>query len=593
MNLESKPFKAKLECLIPQPAITDQVDFSLLDSIKRPPMCFELENSDGTITPETLLKYDVTLDYAAQYCMNYNIAKQDESLQRGLSWMHSKISNLILQLDLDGRDPDLVIYDLKATVIMAFHGVLLGYGSVVEWVETFNNSPTIRGSLSAITNTMIAPPYEYRVASVYRMLSMFSDAYYADRGETHKACTTQSLYALFRELQMDHLNSMVPPCVYQPTHGFLEGMSFEFSESLFITVGWDGQELRASYLSHDASSKRNYATVNMFACTFRLYLDFRIKVKKNHERFAFEEMLTYFRQYKFFSKVVFICDNLNTTSDIERLIINSGANYMMPLATNNGNKPVLQRSKDIMQANVNSPALHFFDNYTNTEHGVHGGKGHGRIEHVQVKALSRNNSDVNGDWTAILNKYPSAQSIVFQDKVKEEVRNNYSKEALAKLNAGKDTSEEWRKNHQRYVTNLDVDQPEIFDQVLCILNKKWLYESGHYVVDENLGQDRRQITGTARIITRVGFNKISYNFTTSVRDQMFERAKSIPAGGAKTRNASRPPSYRQVYTRLRSCPLEYLHYLAAYSRQHLKQTIGQQSKLEAEQPPDVCYHTLV
>ena len=582
MTPDSQTFTAKLECLIPQPAIAEQEGGSILDSIKRHPLCCELENSDGTITPETLLKYDVSKEYAEYFCLTYNNAKQDEYTQRSLAWLHAKISHLIVNFEL-------VIYDMTATVTMAFHGTLLGHGSVVDWIEEFNSNPAIRGALSATTNTMIAPPYKYRVASVYRMLSMFSDAYYTESGETRKAGTMQALYDLFRELQMDHLNSLVPPSVYQPTHGFLEGMCFEFSEAIFIAIGWDGQELRASYLPHGASNKRNYATVNLFACTFRIYLDFRIKVKKNHEREAFEEMLAYFRQYKFFSKVVFLCDNLNTTSDIARLVVASGANYLFPLANNNGNQPVLERVELLLQVNANSPALHFFDNYTNTEHGSHGGKGHGRIERVQVKALSRNNSEVNGDWTAILNKYPSAQSIVGRDKVKEEVRNNYTDEALAKLNAGKATDEEQRKNHPRYITNIDVDKPEMFDQVLCCLNERWLYETGHFVVDENLDQDRRQITGTAKIITRVGFNKISYNVATWVRDQMFEKAKSVPARGAEIRNASRPPSYAQVYTHLRSNPLEYLRYLASYSRQHLKQTVRQQSNQVDEQPPDACY----
>ena len=60
MTPDSQTFTAKLECLIPQPAIAEQEGGSILDSIKRHPLCCELENSDGTITPETLLKYDVS-----------------------------------------------------------------------------------------------------------------------------------------------------------------------------------------------------------------------------------------------------------------------------------------------------------------------------------------------------------------------------------------------------------------------------------------------------------------------------------------------------------------------------------------------------
>ena len=95
------------------------------------------------------------------------------------------------------------------------------------------------------------------------------------------------------------------------------------------------------------------------------------------------------------------------------------------------------------------------------------------------------------------------------------------------------------------------------------LNERWLYETAHYIVDENLNQDRLQISNEQRLTTRLGWNKISVDALSHTREQLFEERKNRPARGLKRRCASRPPSYDGVCAILTN-PLKFIEHISNF-----------------------------
>ena len=48
---------------------------------------------------------------------------------------------------------------------------------------------------------------------------------------------------------------------------------------------------------------------------------------------------------------------------------------------------------------------------------------------------------------------------------------NYSKDGLDVLNAHYENNPDFAQRHQLMITNIDVDQPENLEKILCVLNE--------------------------------------------------------------------------------------------------------------------------
>ena len=367
----------------------------------------------------------------------------------------------------------------------------------------------------------------------------------------------ERLYNLFGTLRNRNQTSKLADILleFNPAYGFLRNEYFKFSTPRFIVIGFDGQELRATYLEKDGSSSSNYTTVNVFNCTFMCSLAFRIRTKKNHEREAFLEMLERIKKDFDLSQVIFVADALNTTPEIVQAIQAAGAYFLLTVKGNNGNKQLRATMLKLFEINQNSENMHTFVSKPFTEVGL----AHGRQEQVTIRAIKLSNcaneaslldDQLSASLSNSFSKYPQAVSIMSYDKDTAKKRKSYSKEALAKLNKCSKTEEKQR--HSLAITNVDVDFGENFLKLVCARAELWLYEVAHFHTDGNLEQDRIQLCNENSIIARVGMNKIALDLA------IFARHHFHVDDGTK-----RAPSVHDTFSRLQD-PSTFLDLLTEF-----------------------------
>lgn len=479
--------------------------------------------------------------------------------------LNGAVSEHVAERNKDWRYAAYVTYDFTTTIMIAFIGCLLGFTSIKKWIEHLNSNISTRALITALFPKALNPSEPYDHNSVYRIIAMFAEASYGEREEANQAKGgAKALHDFLKNLKLFQGGTEVDLFSYAPLSGFLNGATMRFSSKRYICIGFDGQELRASFLPEDGSSRENFTSVNLFDCTHMCSIDFRIRTKKNHEREAFLEMLEELVKDGIdLSMVVFVADALNTTTEIVDAIQDAGAHYLLTIKNNNGNKAlralVHQGFKDLDANEIKT--------YTSQVQ-----KAHGRIEQVTVQAISCtqlqskpdlfNPEALHANLSDPLSKYQGIKSIIKFDKQSEEYRNSYSEEGLAALNAEPvskaESEKEQMKRHRVMITDIDISEGENFEKILCVLNELWMYEVGHYFTDENLDQDRLQMSAENRIITRVGFNKIALDFGLHVREQMQAAWNAVPG-----HNRKRKPSLQDAYAVL-SDPINLLDYLCSF-----------------------------
>ena len=365
------------------------------------------------------------------------------------------------------------------------------------------------------------------------------------------------LYNFFGSLRNPNQTSKLASILmeFNPAYGFLRNECFKLNSPRFIVIGFDGQELRATYLEQNGSSSSNYTTVNVFNCTFMCSLDLRIRTKKNHEREAFITILEELKKTFDLSQVIFVADALNTTPEIVQAIHDAGAYFLLSIKSNNGNKQARATMLKMLENNQNSEHMHTFVSKPFAEAGL----AHGRQEQVTIRAINLSHctneaslfdDELSASLSKSLGKYPQVVSIFAYDKDSTKQRKSYSQEALDKLN--KCSKSEENKRHSLAITNVDVDLDENFLKLVCAKAEQWLYEVAHYHTDENLEQDRIQLCNENSIIARVGMNKIALDFAVFSRHLLH-----------KTDGTKRPPSVHDTFSRLQD-PSTFLDFLTEF-----------------------------
>lgn len=474
------------------------------------------------------------------------------------------VSNHIESSKKELRNVSLVSYAFTTTILIAFMGILMGYSSIKKWVLTINSNISIRAMLTAMFPQALPPTISYDYHSVYRVVSMFAGVCYGtmDAGGKHPRGGMKALHIFFKTLRLFQAPPNVDLFSYAPLHGFMKGLKMSFSTPRFVVIGFDGQELRASFLPIDGSSCRNYNLVNLYDCTHMRIVDFVLKTKKSHEVEAFLEMLDALVEDGFdLSNVVFIADALNTNPKVVEAIEAARAYYILTLKTNQGNgglRTIIdKRFQDVHEDEVMS--------FVSPKQ-----KDHGRIERVTIKAMSVQQLESKPDLfkpellSATMNnkvaKYPSMKSVIKYDKDTVEYRNSYSKEALDKLNAQKAKEDEKDlKRHSIKITNIDLDD-EGFKKIICALNDGWMYEVAHNHTDENLRQDRLQLSNRSMTELRVSLNKIALDFSMFVREGMMASWNSISGHYNK-----RPQPVGEVFAAMTD-PTNFIDCFCAFMR---------------------------
>ena len=579
---ESSDFKAFLESILPpEPEYGEPCP----DSNKFY-HCYELMDEDGHISADKLIEI-YGIEHAstfAVFSMFFNLTRDmvnnAPKVKAAVDCLSSLVEQHARNNKLDLRDQGLIVHDFIPTVLLSFMGCFAGITSFTKWADMLNINPSLRGALCALLPELLAPPYDYRPECMYRMVAMFAGTYYQNDAQ-NRASGVQAINAFFLHLRKEQLMTLEPLTKYSPEHGFLAGQFFSFTKPRFCVLGFDGQEIRASFLPNEATSRTGYTSVNLFDCTHRRYIDFRVRTKKNHEAEAFIEMLENLKQFMPMSNVVFVADALNTTPAVINAIEKAKSYYLLIVKSNGVNKPIRIQSLRLLDANQDSEALHLF---LSPERKVSGRREQVLVQAIKIERCLQPKLTLDEEQlSAVLGRtiedtYPSAVSLIRYDKTSKEERANYSKEGLEALNARYENDKEFVKRHQLMITNIDVDQPENFDKLLCALNERWLYETAHYIVDENLNQDRLQMSNEQRLYMRLGWNKISADALSHTRELLFEERKNTPARGLKRRCASRPPSY-DVVRGVLTDPLKLVEHICNFVCDVLKLDEANQKKI--------------
>lgn len=460
---------------------------------------------------------------------------------------------------LDWRCPVVTSYDFVTTIMIVLIGVLRGYTSLKAWVADINASSNTRALISAVFPLALPPHLSYDHNSVYRIVSMFANACYGDNSveEQKSVGGMVAMRMFFNKLKTFQTPAAVDLLRYTPNYGFLKGESFVFKTDRFVVLGNDGQEMRATYLPENGSSRRNFIVVNMFDCTHMRSMTFTLKTQKNHEREAIHEMLDQLvLDGVDLSNVVFVADALNTTPDVVAAFGQAGAKFVLTLKSNNGNKALRKWiSESFTSANPSDLMTYVSPKQFD----------HGRQEQVTVQAMTCCNLTTHPELTNPehlsinmttdpLAKYPGVKTAVKVDKNAVFRRKSYSSEGLAQLNASLDTNNGHAKRHRIMISNIDLaEDDENFLKLLCVLNESWLYEVAHRFTDEDLDQDRLQMSNEERIFMRLGLNKIALDFVMFARERM---SKDWP-------KSKRRPSARDALVVVQE-PITFLDYLCDF-----------------------------
>lgn len=285
-------------------------------ALNKPYHCYELVDDDGRISAEKLVEI-----YGAEHATNFAIFSlffnmtqdmiaDNPKVKTAVDYLTSAVDQHSKDNDLDLRDHGLIMHDFISTLLLAIMGCFAGITSFTKWADMLNENPSLRGALCALLPDLYAPPYDYRPECLYRMVSMFAGTYYSNDDQSKKA-GMQAIHTFFLNLRKEQISALEPLTTYDPKHGFLAGQFFSFAEPRFCVIGFDGQDLRASFLPKNATSRTGYTSVNVFDCTHRCYIDYRLRTKKNHESEAFLEMLAVFKQFLPMSHIAFVADAIN------------------------------------------------------------------------------------------------------------------------------------------------------------------------------------------------------------------------------------------------------------------------------------------
>ena len=430
-----------------------------------------------------------------------------------------------LEHRLDLRWQVVVSYDFVTTIMIVLIGVMRGESSLKGWVAEVNSNSKTRALINALFPKALPPHLSYDHNSVYRIVAMFSAACYGDTRVDGKRPVSgmAAMRKFFTKLKTFQSTAAVDLLSYTPNHGFLKGESFQFQTPRFVVWGNDGQEMRATHLPENGSSRRNFIVVNMFDCTHMRSLNYRTKTQKNHEREAILDMLDDMIQAGYdLSNVVFVSDALNTTPEIVAAFVRAGAKFVLTIKANNGNKAIRKWIIERFASSDNTDIMTYISPIQLS---------HGREEKVTVRALACSNLNnqpelTNPEHLSInmadqLAKYPEVKTVVKVDKNAVFRRKSYSEEGLEQLNASLNAGNGHAKRHRVMISNIDLaEDDENFRKLLCVINESWLYEVAHRFTDENLKQDRLQMSNEERIFTRLGFNKIALDFVMFLREQL-------------------------------------------------------------------------
>jgi predicted transposase YbfD/YdcC len=275
-------------------------------------------------------------------------------------------------------------------------------------------------------------------------------------------------------------------------------------DNLKDTYAFDGQEQVSSYKKGTENRRvKGAQIVSLADCTNQGIIDYIAVDKKNNEKTACLEL--------FFNTVikdkVIMSDALNTQSSVTDQILESGADYLMPIKAN-GNKELKLHVEAIFNrehkhsAKVTSEPL----------------KDHGRVEEYAYEILPAQEYLDH----RIKNQHKKVNTLVkYHKKVTSLIDGNVK---------GQSDSTRY------YISSLEYNEKTIA-QVKASIEDYWFIEEHHSIIDDPLIFDQDNLHGCIpnTLSNNAGLNKIGFNILGFIRQKL-----------TKERNLKTPIPYKSV-----------------------------------------------
>ncbi len=308
-----------------------------------------------------------------------------------------------------------------------------------------------------------------------------------------------------------------------------------------LTVGFDGQEVRASFRRGERSRRKKGAQGEVvYVCDTATAIGYTDNQLKNQETDGLIRVLKASLAGE--DKVVVVADALNTRLDLIEYLDGNGLDYLLPVKNNNGNDVIVQSCAVMFSC----PEDQGYDEV------LHPRKAHGRIETKRYTMLPLAKGQV---------KYGSAKSVLRVIATRQRV--------LTRDGVITDAGEEIE-TVTYYLTSLPCSEAG-FRQCVHSHQLHWKYESHHYTLDTVLKQDSHACCDDRHLSAVIGNNKIAFNLLNAGRDMI---AAEMTA--AKPNRKSRPKvSFAQAIVRCSNDPVFLAELLANAVKKPILEKQGQ------------------
>lgn len=293
------------------------------------------------------------------------------------------------------------------------------------------------------------------------------------------------------------------------------------------TVSFDGQEIVSSYRKGESSRRKKGAVgVSVYNSTHKIALAVKSVLEKNHEVPAFLSLLPNLD----IRGTIVMSDALNSLSEVSTAILRHGADYLLCLKDNGGNKELRGHLEAIFNREYAKQEKSAAISRYLCE------KGHGRIDETLLETLPANLIDER-----IENPHQGINTIVKYTKTRTYLINGKTDKTTA--------------SSRYYVCSL-VFSGQNTDRILYSLLDYWAIEQHHSRLDDPhvFNQDATRSCSDNYLGNTLGINKIALNILTWIRHQ-----KAVESGKKV------PPSYKSIQHMLNTSSLtSVFEYLAAY-----------------------------
>lgn len=295
------------------------------------------------------------------------------------------------------------------------------------------------------------------------------------------------------------------------------------------TISFDGQEITNSFRRGESSRRKKGAiSVTTFNSTTKTALAYKTVAKKNQETEAFLSMIPNLEV----RGSVIMCDALNSRKNVSKMILDCGADYLLSLKNNGGNKEL----RNHIEAIFNREEAVKQEEIINASPYVQ--KDHGRIDTTLISILPAKFLDPR-----IKNPHDKAGSIVKYTKISCKIINGNQVESTTTT--------------RYYLSSLEATK-ENAEQIKYSILDYWFIESHHGILDNPnvLNQDSTQSCRESFLSNTVGLNKITYNILSWIKKDLESKGK-------------KKYSYRLIQSELSMQPvIVTLEYLARYYQEN-------------------------